>query len=486
MGSKKSKKKKKRDEKVPTLESLKAAAEAAEFSFSPIYWDERNAIIKPWDVLPVTQYFLLKWTPILGPVYSLIILHLRAICFKQMNINESLPLISISYEEIADLCGISIRSVNSYLGERAFRRNWFLKLFINPIRQYVYDPVIKKKIRISNQYRVYLDEPLLPEDEEILRDRLKKEEIQKLIKEGVVDFRKYVEVLDKHKKSDDQKSKSSDKLACRSTIGFSDKNHQDKGEKAHLTANLATRSKNHITKNHLHANLAGRSNIRKLQRNLESPFPKPPNLGQIGDAEEEDNIYGTYNNTSSSTATPSFHKQKGNITDCRDLVEEIVHKFKGYISAYKVEELIEKCGKENVQNQLKWFDFRDNSWAKNGPVAAFIFYCESQTESPEAFLKAQRENYTQEQENAKKRQKRQYNGYVKESLKRLEAEFGKSEWLKVKDQLKKEIEGRYAFIKPDGSLIEHLVNAEIIKWLIKEGKLLSFEDWQKTQINNKK
>jgi len=484
MGSKKSKKKKKRDEKVPTLESLKAAAEAAEFSFSPIYWDERNAIIKPWDVLPVTQYFLLKWTPILGPVYSLIILHLRAICFKQMNINESLPLISISYEEIADLCGISIRSVNSYLGERAFRRNWFLKLFINPIRQYVYDPVIKKKIRISNQYRVYLDEPLLPEDEEILRDRLKKEEIQKLIKEGVVDFRKYVEVLDKHKKIGDQKSKSSDKFACRSSSGFSNENRQDKDDKADLSATFACRSKFNPVKNHLHANFAFRSKSRKSRKNLESPFQKPPNLGKICIAEEEDNIY--INKYTSSSAVQNLHGEKETEADQKDLVEEIVHKFKGYISAYKVEELIEKCGKENVQNQLKWFDFRDNSWAKNGPVAAFIFYCESQTESPEAFLKAQRENYTQEQENAKKRQKRQYNGYVKESLKRLEAEFGKSEWLKVKDQLKKEIEGRYAFIKPDGSLIEHLVNAEIIKWLIKEGKLLSFEDWQKTQINNKK
>jgi hypothetical protein len=58
--------------------------------------------------------------------------------------------------------------------------------------------------------------------------------------------------------------------------------------------------------------------------------------------------------------------------------------FKNQISMKKILELIGKTSAENVKSQLEWFPYRDNSWARKGPVVAFIVYCEQQLEEPDA------------------------------------------------------------------------------------------------------
>ncbi len=48
-----------------------------------------------------------------------------------------------------------------------------------------------------------------------------------------------------------------------------------------------------------------------------------------------------------------------------------------------VQQLLASVGPEVIGRQLEWFPHRDNSWAKNGPAAAFHSYCKQDTPEPE-------------------------------------------------------------------------------------------------------
>lgn len=74
------------------------------------------------------------------------------------------------------------------------------------------------------------------------------------------------------------------------------------------------------------------------------------------------------------------------LEDCKTknkvVVAAVRNKFRNSISKRKIIELIENTGLENVRNQLRWFPYRDNSWARNGPVAAFVSYCNQEMGEP--------------------------------------------------------------------------------------------------------
>jgi len=111
------------------------------------------------------------------------------------------------------------------------------------------------------------------------------------------------------------------------------------------------------------------------------------------------NIYNTFNNINIPATTKDnimIAKKKGEQIQRskseQNLIQAVRKALKNRISERKVIELIEKTGSQNVENQLKWLPHRDNSWARKGPVVAFIVYCEQQLEEP-IELKRQREEH---------------------------------------------------------------------------------------------
>jgi hypothetical protein len=58
-------------------------------------------------------------------------------------------------------------------------------------------------------------------------------------------------------------------------------------------------------------------------------------------------------------------------------------RFRGQISSATIRRLVEETSFENVTRQFEWFDLRDNSWARRGPVAAFVVYCRNEAGEPE-------------------------------------------------------------------------------------------------------
>lgn len=88
----------------------------------------------------------------------------------------------------------------------------------------------------------------------------------------------------------------------------------------------------------------------------------------------EHNIYNIINNIYTTTANGVKNEK---------VVVAVRKYFKNKISAKKIHELIENTSLVNIQNQLEWIKHRDNSWADNGPVAAFVTYCEQELEKPE-------------------------------------------------------------------------------------------------------
>jgi len=73
----------------------------------------------------------------------------------------------------------------------------------------------------------------------------------------------------------------------------------------------------------------------------------------------------------------------------RDLVPEL--------SLTVLARLLGSVGPETVMRQLEWFPLRDNSWARNGPAAAFFTYCKEDRPPPPAVIRASREAEHQEE-----------------------------------------------------------------------------------------
>lgn len=57
--------------------------------------------------------------------------------------------------------------------------------------------------------------------------------------------------------------------------------------------------------------------------------------------------------------------------------------------------LIATVGHPAVLRQLEWFPLRDNTWAKNGPAAAFFTYCKEDRPEPPAAARVTRETHNE-------------------------------------------------------------------------------------------
>ena len=129
----------------------------------PIYLDQKNEIVAPGKVAVISQYFLDKWAPLLGPTLTLLIIRLRRYCYFNKLTKEQRDWCYPKHDTLAREIGVSRWTILREL-QRPVAQS-----FIRREKRYLYDSATKKRVRTSDMYYVAMDEPLTPDDEEELR-----------------------------------------------------------------------------------------------------------------------------------------------------------------------------------------------------------------------------------------------------------------------------------------------------------------------------
>ena len=126
-----------------------------------------NEIVKPDRVFVATQYFRKKWVPRLGASLAWVIMALRQHCYWSRETGEKRDWCLISQEELAAEAGISVATL-----KRLLKQEYADKFIIEVTHRYRYDPQKRKQVRKKSRYRIRMDDPLVTEDEELLREKL--------------------------------------------------------------------------------------------------------------------------------------------------------------------------------------------------------------------------------------------------------------------------------------------------------------------------
>jgi len=145
----------------------------AQIEIQPFYYDLRNKIVQPKNVVVESKYFWDKWKPRLGPNLTVIIIELRRRCYYNPETGEKRDYCWPSLKTIASSCGISVSTL-----QRELKRPE-AKLFIRIEPRYIYNEKIGRMSRTTNIYYVAMDDPLLPEDKESLKDKIAEQIIEK-------------------------------------------------------------------------------------------------------------------------------------------------------------------------------------------------------------------------------------------------------------------------------------------------------------------
>lgn len=135
------------------------------------YANAYNQLVKPDKVFVATQYFRLRWVPLLGPALSWVIIALRQHCYWNKSTGEKRDWCLITYEELAEEVGVSVSTL-----KRLLQQEHADKFVLDVTQRYRYDPNLQKQVRSKPMYRIRMDDPLVPEDEARLKELL----IQKL------------------------------------------------------------------------------------------------------------------------------------------------------------------------------------------------------------------------------------------------------------------------------------------------------------------
>lgn len=133
------------------------------------------------------DYLLRKWLPLLGPELFTLIKVLRSMCYFNPETGELREECWPTYETLAARCGVSRATIARWLKRdasgqfvwkqtsEAGQTEWVsspLNGFIRLVRRRTrYSPQHQSRVQTSNLYLVALDDPLLPEDVEALKER---------------------------------------------------------------------------------------------------------------------------------------------------------------------------------------------------------------------------------------------------------------------------------------------------------------------------
>lgn len=291
----------------------------------------------------VSRYFWDKWRPLLGNSLAILIMSARDRCCVGIESDGAASFFS-SMDDLAQSAGLSAKQVTRLL------KHPLAEKFITYKPTYIYNPEKGKKAKGKCLFEVNLHDPLVPGDE----DSLKESEI-----------------------------------------------FITNSPKGHFGLKTTPQS--------------GKDSIKREQP-----------------------LYNIYNNIYTTTANSDSNlifESEDNDVQNENIVSKIRRLFNNRISKRKILQLINETSHLNVQNQMKWFQYRDNSWANNGPVAAFVTYCEQELDKPEclgkqksreniAFKQIQNEDSKLKYEDRRKEYAKpeQYDVHYREILKNLKVE----------------------------------------------------------------
>lgn len=161
------------------VDTISGPDEAAGDQVRGFFYDARRA-------LTAGDYLLRKWLPILGPDLFTLIKVLRSMCYFNRETGELRDQCWPTYETLAAKCGVTRATIGRWLkrdtsGQFVWSQKgddgkhqmvWSpLNLFLQVQRRRRYCAKHQHRVQTSNLYLVALDDPLTPEDEEVLQQQ---------------------------------------------------------------------------------------------------------------------------------------------------------------------------------------------------------------------------------------------------------------------------------------------------------------------------
>jgi hypothetical protein len=123
-----------------------------------------NEITQPDKVFVASQYFRRKWVPRLGTTLAWVVIALRQHCYSNRVTGEKRDWCMVTQDELAREAGISVSTLKRSLEHADAHR-----FIIEVKHRYRYDQTLCKQVRTDSRYRILMDDPLIPEDEERFR-----------------------------------------------------------------------------------------------------------------------------------------------------------------------------------------------------------------------------------------------------------------------------------------------------------------------------
>lgn len=154
------------EKKSINIRELKDGLEDKMPDLKPFYLEARNEIVEPADITIVTQYFMKKWVSRLGPTLSLLIIRLRMYCYYNKKTKEKRDWCFPGQETLAKDIGVSYKTIAREL-KKEIAQN-----FIKREARYIYNQELRKKVRTTDTYYIAMDDPLIPEDEALLKKKV--------------------------------------------------------------------------------------------------------------------------------------------------------------------------------------------------------------------------------------------------------------------------------------------------------------------------
>jgi len=155
-----------------------------DLSVHPVYLSARAAIVAPEKAIPVTFYSVEKWLPRLGPERWCLVMLLRSLSIDTVRRNDGTKRVTCSWRELSELLDVHEETVASWLkhqpipNDKPWRRiipaddrSKYLSLFIPRLR-YAYQTHNGKTRRTGFMLEVLMEDPVAPEDEARLQQRI--------------------------------------------------------------------------------------------------------------------------------------------------------------------------------------------------------------------------------------------------------------------------------------------------------------------------
>ncbi|MFQ5872782.1 MAG: hypothetical protein ACE5JL_03135 [Dehalococcoidia bacterium] len=105
------------------------------------YANAYNQLVKPDKVFVATQYFRLRWVPLLGPALSWVIIALRQHCYWNKSTGEKRDWCLVTQEELAEEVGVSVATLR-----RLLQQEHADKFVLDVTQRYRYDPNLRKRV----------------------------------------------------------------------------------------------------------------------------------------------------------------------------------------------------------------------------------------------------------------------------------------------------------------------------------------------------